>query len=59
MANEANNSGTLSTNPKDEMIRLALSYSDSTPEEERLELEAFVNAMHADLWESLPPYDWG
>jgi hypothetical protein len=58
MANEANNSEALSTNPKEKMIRLALSYSDNTPEEERRELEAFVDAMHADLWKSLSPYDW-
>jgi hypothetical protein len=59
MTNEPNDLETPSTNPKEELIRLALSYSDNTPEEERRELKAFVDAMHDDLWESLPPYDWG
>jgi hypothetical protein len=59
MANVPNSPETLPTDWKEEMVRLALSYSDNTPEEERRELEAFVDAMNADLWESFPPYDWG
>jgi len=58
MANETDTSEALPMNSEKELIRLALSYSDNTPEEERRELEAFVDAMHADLWKTLSPYDW-
>ena len=59
MANDANNPSPQKTDAEKERLRLALSYSDNTPEEEQREIQAFMDDSAVDLEASLPPYDWG